>query len=415
MNSKDIKNLYEAYSAVYDEELRNELEEMTDEFAGIEELTEEEIDAIVENTIFEMIAEGYEFDEVEEIFEEVLSEGRVDMAARAAARREYARSSEKAASQARRAGASVVRREKRAEKIAQVKGAVKSTLSRAKEAAKSGVAKAKEAGREAKFQAVDKPVAAYATKRGLHPGAGLAARSKDPEKRRGLRAKVASDIKSRIGGKIRGAVEKARTLGAGAASAAASAPEAARQAGSDVKSSVKGRIGRAALGVAKRMGVAEEVDLYDIVLEHLLDEGFAETEEAATVIMANMSEEWRQEILDEAADNVIMTVKSPSGQERSKIFKGASRPSDSHRHENPEQIANRRFSQQLADRKKEREERMRAGRLTVATKRGIEAATNRSNDGVGGNRFVQGSSLRARERDDQPTDYRARRRRASGR
>ena len=221
------------------------------------------------------------------------------MAARAAARREYARSSEKAASQARRAGASVVRREKRAEKIAQVKGAVKSTLSRAKEAAKSGVAKAKEAGREAKFQAVDKPVADYATKRGLHPGAGLAARSKDPEKRRGLRAKVASDIKSRIGGKIRGAVEKARTLGAGAASAAASAPEAARQAGSDVKSSVKGRIGRAALGVAKRMGVAEEVDLYDVVLEHLLAEGFAETEEAATVIMANMSEEWREEILDE--------------------------------------------------------------------------------------------------------------------
>lgn len=302
MNSKDIKNFYEAYSAVYDEELRNELEEMTDEFAGIEELTEEEIDTIVEDTIFEMIAEGYEFDEVEEIFEEVLSEGRVDMAARAAARKEYARSSEKAASQARKAGASVVRREKRAEKIAQVKGAVKSTLTRAKKAAKSGVEKAKEAGREAKFQAVDKPVAAYATKRGLHPAAGLAARSKDPGKRRGLRAKVASDIKSRIGGKIRGAVEKAKTLGAGTASAAASAPSAvtgaARQAASSAKQSVKGKIGRAALGVAKRMGVAEEVDVYDIVLGHLLDEGFADTEEAATVIMANMSEEWRNQIIE---------------------------------------------------------------------------------------------------------------------
>lgn len=159
----------------------------------------------------------------------------------------------------------------------------------------------------------------------------------------------------------------------------------------------------------------ESVDLYDVVLDHLLDEGYADTEENAITIMANMSEEWIDEILDEAADNVIMTVKSPSGQERSKIRKGASRPSDSHRHENPEQIANRRFSQQLSDREKERQERMRAGRLTVATKRGIEAATNRSNDGVGGNRFVQGSSVRARERDDMPTDYRARRRRASGR
>jgi len=45
----------------------------------------------------------------------------------------------------------------------------------------------------------------------------------------------------------------------------------------------------------------ETVDLYDVVLEHLLDEGFADTEEAATVIMANMSEDWREEILDEAA------------------------------------------------------------------------------------------------------------------
>jgi hypothetical protein len=42
----------------------------------------------------------------------------------------------------------------------------------------------------------------------------------------------------------------------------------------------------------------ETIDLYDVVLEHLLDEGFADTEEAATVIMANMSEEWRQDILE---------------------------------------------------------------------------------------------------------------------
>ncbi len=45
--------------------------------------------------------------------------------------------------------------------------------------------------------------------------------------------------------------------------------------------------------------VEEREDLYDVVLAHLLDEGFAETEEEAAVIMANMSEEWRDEILDE--------------------------------------------------------------------------------------------------------------------
>lgn len=42
----------------------------------------------------------------------------------------------------------------------------------------------------------------------------------------------------------------------------------------------------------------EQVDLYDIILSHLLDEGYAETPEAAEAIMVNMSEEWRQSIID---------------------------------------------------------------------------------------------------------------------
>ena len=42
----------------------------------------------------------------------------------------------------------------------------------------------------------------------------------------------------------------------------------------------------------------EEVDIYDIILSHLLDEGYAETPEAAQVIMVNMSEEWRQDIME---------------------------------------------------------------------------------------------------------------------
>ena len=41
----------------------------------------------------------------------------------------------------------------------------------------------------------------------------------------------------------------------------------------------------------------EEYDLYDIILSHLLDEGYAETPEAAEAIMVNMSEEWRQYIV----------------------------------------------------------------------------------------------------------------------
>jgi len=51
---------------------------------------------------------------------------------------------------------------------------------------------------------------------------------------------------------------------------------------------------------AKRRAAAlkkEEVDIYDIILSHLLDEGYAETPEAAEAIMVNMSEEWRDSII----------------------------------------------------------------------------------------------------------------------
>ena len=38
-------------------------------------------------------------------------------------------------------------------------------------------------------------------------------------------------------------------------------------------------------------------DIYDIILSHLLDEGYADTEDAAEAIMVNMSEEWRDSII----------------------------------------------------------------------------------------------------------------------
>jgi hypothetical protein len=53
----------------------------------------------------------------------------------------------------------------------------------------------------------------------------------------------------------------------------------------------------------KAMGeFREQVDLYDIILSHLLDEGYADTEQAAEAIMVNMSEEWRESIVEEVLD-----------------------------------------------------------------------------------------------------------------
>jgi len=49
----------------------------------------------------------------------------------------------------------------------------------------------------------------------------------------------------------------------------------------------------------KAMGeIGENYDLYDIILSHLLDEGYASTPEAAEAIMVNMSEEWRESICE---------------------------------------------------------------------------------------------------------------------
>jgi len=41
----------------------------------------------------------------------------------------------------------------------------------------------------------------------------------------------------------------------------------------------------------------EEVDLYDVILSHLLDEGYADTYESAEAIMVNMSEDWKNSII----------------------------------------------------------------------------------------------------------------------
>ena len=51
--------------------------------------------------------------------------------------------------------------------------------------------------------------------------------------------------------------------------------------------------------IKDRMKTMESYDLYDVILEYLLDEGYAETVENAESIMVNMSEDWRDSIVEE--------------------------------------------------------------------------------------------------------------------
>jgi hypothetical protein len=399
MDLNSLRNLTEAYAAVYDEDLRDELEEMSDDFSGVEDLSDEEIDEIIDETIDEMFDEGYDFGEVEDLLEGVLLELNPYAPAGSKGAKEYARSTSATKKSAERSAS-------RAATVSRVKGAVKGAIQRLRSTAGSIGTAAKSAGRSAKFHSVDKSVAAYANKRKLDPAPGMAARSKDPAKRRGLRSKVVSDIASRVKGKLKSAVSGVKQKAASAAVSGYAAGRAAKQAASDsvnktkqsaknlatragrsVKTGIKGAIGAAASRVASgasrlstRMAT-EEVDVYDIVISHLLDEGYADTYESAESIMVNMSEEWRESILlDEYEDEKLLNARKKSIS-RLNAAKDAEDNQADGDYENSVDPSNPTLKISVA------------GRSTKITN---------SNKGKSGYMEV-------------PTDYRARKRRASGR
>jgi hypothetical protein len=71
----------------------------------------------------------------------------------------------------------------------------------------------------------------------------------------------------------------------------------ARQAAQTPKPATPAPAARPMGGARERMLQRQSFDVFDVIKGHLLDEGYADTEEAALVIMANMSEEWKQSII----------------------------------------------------------------------------------------------------------------------
>jgi hypothetical protein len=60
----------------------------------------------------------------------------------------------------------------------------------------------------------------------------------------------------------------------------------------------------------------ESYDLYDIILSHLIDEGYADTEQTAEAIMVNMSEEWKEIIVVEDIESRREMIRQKSTQQR---------------------------------------------------------------------------------------------------
>ncbi|MBU88819.1 MAG: hypothetical protein CMA57_00225 [Euryarchaeota archaeon] len=58
---------------------------------------------------------------------------------------------------------------------------------------------------------------------------------------------------------------------------------------------------------------SEDADLFDIIKGHLIDEGFADTEEAAHSIMVSMSEGWKQSIVEGYGSMIGSAVSKAAG------------------------------------------------------------------------------------------------------
>lgn len=235
----------------------------------VDDITDVMIEEVVEELVEECLEFGYDLDEAAELVEDAATEYLMELNPYAPAGSAAARAYQKSTTSTKRGEA----------RKAAVRGAVERVKTKAKGVkAAAGIAgsiakdEARRAGRGA-LHAAGKAASAAGS---AVAGAATAARAAASRKK----AEVKQGVKSLLGRGLRKA--------AGAAGAVA---QKARKAGAAA--------GRA----AERLG--EEVDVFDYILEHLVAEGYADTNENALVIMANMSEEWREEILEGSYEDRI--------------------------------------------------------------------------------------------------------------
>jgi hypothetical protein len=301
----------EAYQSIYEPvELVEEF--LSEEYDGIENLTEEDFDDIAEETVYEVLDEGFEIEELDDIFEAVIMELNPYAPAGSKDARAYQRSTSASKRGAERAAAVSAAKEK-------VKSSIKSTVKKVKTSALAAKGSAQKTTKGLKQQS-HVGLAKYASKHNLVKGAGLKTQS---SKGRGeLRSAVAKHVGSRVKSKIKSAIGKVKQKVASAAVSGYAAARSAKQAVSDVKNravqsaknkaavakrSAKGAVGKAARAVATGAGkvaskLGEEIDTYDIVLEYLCVEGYADTLEQAEWIMVN-------QLTQEEIDSIIEDYK----------------------------------------------------------------------------------------------------------
>lgn len=401
MDSKDIRNLIEAYVSVYDEDLREELEsnyDIDEDLSFIDDLSDDELIQVMEEVF---VSEDIDIEECFESLDLLLTEATVTSSedrpsgsarvtsssqrpsrVRSTTQRKQQVRVGRIAQAAQRTGervksGAIGRAKSAGEKISSAAQKVKGFLGKVGRAAKAGASAAKkefsgEAGREARARVTGRQMRRAARKQASSsrakdtsefdkkpkkisdPWSGSATKPKSSSK------VTTSSTRALSGSGSRPALPPGRESDRRTAAKAKIAKSAVLPSGRGIRfagpnagqvAPKRARTGlRSALdNFRKKAGLSEEqfnilldylyedllnegyvqeyeeifdiletmssddlneimesyieeevetVDLYDVVIDYLLDEGFADTEESAEVIMVNMSEEWREEILE---------------------------------------------------------------------------------------------------------------------
>lgn len=258
MNSQQVQDIRLMYEAVYDDELREkakeynsmirdeDIVEVATEYFYTYGLNENGIDILIEKVGLDNFVE-FVYDLSEDLV--VLTE------ARAARKRTSGKSYEE----------------------------VKAEID-AKEAKKAAKKKAKKSAEERKETERKEPESR---------SADTEAKAEQPKSKKPIRDAIARQILAGIK-RHREATQTAGNL--------------ARETGKTLGklASVTHEAGRRAGEHVKKHGLKslanEEFDNFDIILEYLVAEGYADTNQSALVIMANMSEEWKQSIVEQRVD-----------------------------------------------------------------------------------------------------------------
>ena len=436
-------NFYEAYSAVYNEELREELLTVEEDFEFVDDLSDNELDQIME----EILSEGTTLTECVDAFDQILiSEATVTSSddrpsggsARVTVSHATEKRSEKTAERRRkvrvgriaqaagRAAEAIKSGAKKAAKkvggkLAAAKEKISSTIKRVGRAGKAAYkaakhelsgqrekeTKAKRTGYEMRKAAKKQAAKADAKKSFESPKKAPEGTSENPrigypgKERKALppgRSAVGKAVKTSASRRIAAAAKAAKSAagstssgvriaggeGAGrGVSSLTTTKKAAATAAKAIAAAGKKRRAKKATAaenydmVADMImeglileGYAEDIfeayeiliemedsdvgeivesyflteevedrdDLFDYILEYLVAEGYADTNESALVIMANMSEEWRDEIIDEGYQKLPVGRMMGQAQrhafargQRSATSQGSPKDQDSHR------------------------------------------------------------------------------------